>query len=55
MRFISTSIITMLSTSVFGQAIDSLQADTVVDKTAQSEKPVENILVFAKECVPLQS
>ena len=44
MRFILTSIMTMLSLSVFGQDIDSLQADTVADKAVD----LQNVTITSR-------
>ena len=44
MRFILTSIIMMLSMSVFGQDIDSLQADTVADKAVD----LQNVTITSR-------
>ena len=44
MRFILTSIMTMLSLSVVGQDIDSLQADTVADKAVD----LQNVTITSR-------
>lgn len=44
MRFVLTSIMTMLSLSVFGQDIDSLQADTVADKAVD----LQNVTITSR-------
>ena len=44
MRFILTSIVMMLSLSVFGQDFDSLQADTVADKAVD----LQNVTITSR-------
>ena len=44
MRFILTSIVMMLNLSVFGQDIDSLQADTVADKAVD----LQNVTITSR-------